>query len=257
MQLRRWLTAVVVALVLASTPVFAQTFTAQIQQFWNLLRTGSIKFSSIAAGNGVPDAAHPISLVYSSNSDIQMIFQNLNTGSSAAAEFDIKADTSRLNISVEGINSSDAFGAQRAQIYAATGGGGATSHTSGIDIISCEAATPTLCFTRFVTNGLNTGAVRATMDVNGLTMNNSATSLIGFAAGVGAADVGLSRSAAAAMVLGNGTVGDFTGTLKLGTVNAVTAYQTNGTPGATHAACSVSVTAITVTNGLVTAITCT
>lgn len=41
------------------------------------------------------------------------------------------------------------------------------------------------------------------------------------------------------------------------TINATSAYQTNGTPGATHSACSTSVTAITVTNGLVTAITCT
>lgn len=46
-------------------------------------------------------------------------------------------------------------------------------------------------------------------------------------------------------------------TTRVQTLNATTAYQTNGTPGATHAACSTSVTAITVTNGLITAITCT
>src|SRR6266850_2147726 len=41
-------------------------------------------------------------------------------------------------------------------------------------------------------------------------------------------DVGLSRLGAASLALGNGTAADFTGALKLTTVNAVTGYQVNG-----------------------------
>ena len=41
------------------------------------------------------------------------------------------------------------------------------------------------------------------------------------------ADTGLSRLGAASLALGNGTAGDFTGSLKLTTVNAITGYQVN------------------------------
>ena len=46
--------------------------------------------------------------------------------------------------------------------------------------------------------------------------------------GAGAADVGWSRLGAASLALGNGTASDFTGTLKLATLNPVTSYQLNG-----------------------------
>lgn len=44
-------------------------------------------------------------------------------------------------------------------------------------------------------------------------------------------DTGFSRLGAASVALGNGTAGDFSGTLKLATLNATTAYQLNGTAG--------------------------
>lgn len=43
---RRFLVALVVAVSLAVAPLSSQTFTAQIQQFWNLLRTGAIAFTT-------------------------------------------------------------------------------------------------------------------------------------------------------------------------------------------------------------------
>jgi hypothetical protein len=55
----------------------------------------------------------------------------------------------------------------------------------------------------------------------------------------GSADSGISRLGAASLAIGNGTAGDFTGTLKLGTINATTAYQANGTPGVTQTAMAV------------------
>lgn len=71
--------------------------------------------------------------------------------------------------------------------------------------------------------------------------------------GAGTSDAGISRLGAASLALGNGLAADFTGTLKLGTVNAVTAYQANGTPGVTTFGPS-AVASITVKNGLITAI---
>jgi hypothetical protein len=56
---------------------------------------------------------------------------------------------------------------------------------------------------------------------------------------LGSADSGISRLGAASLAIGNGTAGDFTGTLKLGTINATTAYQANGTPGVTQTAMAV------------------
>jgi hypothetical protein len=73
----------------------------------------------------------------------------------------------------------------------------------------------------------------------------------------GTQDTGFSRISAGVVGVGNGSQGDFSGTIKVTTINAVTAFQANGAAGATHAACTVAVTAITVTNGIITSITCT
>lgn len=66
-------------------------------------------------------------------------------------------------------------------------------------------------------------------------------------------DASLSRTGAAALAIGNGTAGDFSGTLKTTVVNAVTGFQQNGTAGvATFGPAAVA--SITVKGGIVTAI---
>lgn len=142
----------------------------------------------LGIGTGVPDATHPINAQVTTNADALYQFWNLSTGSAAQAEIGIKSDTARLNIALEGKNSSDAFGKERAQIYSATGSG--TAGTSGIDLVACEAATPTLCFLRFITNGLSTGVIRATIDVNGLTLNNGTSIQSTATTGLAVANVG-------------------------------------------------------------------
>ena len=69
----------------------------------------------------------------------------------------------------------------------------------------------------------------------------------------GSADSGISRLGAASLAIGNGTAGDFTGTLKLGTINATTAYQANGTPGVTQTA--IAVGTLATIEGIVTTFT--
>ena len=70
---------------------------------------------------------------------------------------------------------------------------------------------------------------------------------------IGGTDAGISRLGAASLAIGNGTAGDFTGTLKLGTINATTAYQANGTPGVTQTA--IAVGTLATIEGIVTTFT--
>lgn len=71
--------------------------------------------------------------------------------------------------------------------------------------------------------------------------------------GTGVSDVGISRLAAASLAIGNGATSDFSGTLKLATLNATSAFQANGTPGVTTFG-PAAVTSITVKQGIITAI---
>lgn len=178
--------------------------------------TGGACTTTVGLGTGVVDATHPVSLQYSANSQQNFTFWNQSTGTAAYTDFTVKSDLARFTISLEGTNSSDSFGKERAQLYSATGSG--TTGTDGIDLVSCEAATPTNCFTRFGTNGLSTGTVRATIDVNGLTLNNG-TSLIATATtGLAVANVGAnSCGTTTAMIAGSNlmnviTVGAGSGT---------------------------------------------
>jgi hypothetical protein len=66
-------------------------------------------------------------------------------------------------------------------------------------------------------------------------------------------DTGISRLGAASLAIGNGTAGDFSGTLKCATVNATTSYQANGTPGVTQTA--IAVGTIATIEGIVTTFT--
>jgi hypothetical protein len=66
-------------------------------------------------------------------------------------------------------------------------------------------------------------------------------------------DTGISRLGAASLAIGNGTAGDFSGTLKCATVNATSAYQANGTPGVTQTA--IAVGTLATIEGIVTTFT--
>ena len=70
---------------------------------------------------------------------------------------------------------------------------------------------------------------------------------------IGGTDTGISRLGAASLAIGNGTAGDFSGTLKCATVNATTSYQANGTPGVTQTA--IAVGTIATIEGIVTTFT--
>jgi hypothetical protein len=67
------------------------------------------------------------------------------------------------------------------------------------------------------------------------------------------ADSGISRLGPASLAIGNGTAGDFSGTLKCATVNATSAYQANGTPGVTQTA--IAVGTLATIEGIVTTFT--
>jgi hypothetical protein len=70
---------------------------------------------------------------------------------------------------------------------------------------------------------------------------------------IGGTDTGISRLGAASLAIGNGTAGDFSGSLKCATVNATSAYQANGTPGVTQTA--IAVGTIATIEGIVTTFT--
>jgi hypothetical protein len=63
----------------------------------------------------------------------------------------------------------------------------------------------------------------------------------------------MSRLGAASMAIGNGTAGDFSGTLKCATVNATSSYQANGTAGVTQTA--IAVGTLATMEGIVTTFT--
>jgi len=92
---------------------------------------------------------------------------------------------------------------------------------------------------------------------NSLTMNVTSGMVMGWASGTNvftsAADTGISRLGPASLAIGNGTAGDFSGTLKCATVNATSAYQANGTPGVTQTA--IAVGTIATIEGIVTTFT--
>ncbi len=108
-----------------------------------------------------------------------------------------------------------------------------------------------------VSKGSSTpGHLYTGLDQNGnFVFNIAPTGDVQFGAGatIGSVDVNLSRSAAATLVVGNGTAGDFSGTLKATTINAVTAFSANGTAGVATFGPG-AVTSVTVKNGIITAI---
>jgi hypothetical protein len=64
---------------------------------------------------------------------------------------------------------------------------------------------------------------------------------------------GISRLGAGSLAIGNGTAGDFSGTLKCATVNATSSYQANGTAGVTQTA--IAVGTLATMEGIVTTFT--
>jgi hypothetical protein len=98
------------------------------------------------------------------------------------------------------------------------------------------------------------GGLAVTLDSSfGLRLYNGEA--ISFSAGstINTGDTGISRLGAASLAIGNGTAGDFSGTLKCATVNATTSYQANGTPGVTQTA--IAVGTIATIEGIVTTFT--
>ncbi len=127
-----------------------------------------------------------------------------------------------------------------------------------------STSTPSVAFSASPT----TGIFRSAAGGIGLTFNQYTYGFFGSALSIlqgvpvawtsssnvdGGTDTGISRISAGVLGIGTGAQGSFAGTLKVDTVNAVTAYQANGTPGVATFGPSV-VTSITVKNGLVTAI---
>lgn len=255
MTKRRFALAVLLGLLVATADLHAQTFTAQIQQFWNLLRTGSIAFTKISLGTGGTNNLPNSQLLFfsvSQDSIFRMVLENRSATANSDTELKLVNGTGTAFLGVNNINNTSngpqtvPAGAHRSWLDISDNTAG-----SGWDIGGQAAA----LVTRFYTGGYTAANFRVWVEPTVFSLKNG--EFVGFDAGTGGNDAGLSRLGAASLAFGNGTVGDFTGTLKLGTMNAVTSYQINGVAGATHAACSVSVTAITVTAGLITAITCT
>jgi hypothetical protein len=177
MTKRRFVLAVLIGLLVAGVDLHAQTFTAQIQQFWNLLRTGSISFTTLNVGTfikmgaGTPDAGHPFSAVFNQNSNVQFLWWNNNAGNAASAEGCFRSDTSVGCISAQGLNVTTE--PQRATLYDNCGVG-CTNGTPGWDIVSCFSATPTGCSTRFFTNTTDgIAGERVRINSTGLLMANS------------------------------------------------------------------------------------
>lgn len=103
--------------------------------------------------------------------------------------------------------------------------------------------------------GNGTGIV----DISGITnsehINLKASGMFGISsanADAAAADSGISRLGSASLEFGNGTNGNAAGTITGATINATSAFQANGTPGAATFGPG-GVTSLTVAKGIVTA----
>jgi hypothetical protein len=97
---------------------------------------------------------------------------------------------------------------------------------------------------------LNVGGPTFSFQSNGMFLLTNASSNLVMGISL---DSNLSRLGAASLAIGNGNIGDFTGTLKLATLNAVTSYQANGVAGVTTFG-PAAVASITVKQGIITAI---
>lgn len=141
-----------VGLLFAQSPTFAQSgpFSAQIQRALASISSGATKFTSLALGTGAPDATHPFNATFSTNANVQFLWFNNNAGASTAAEICSKSDTAVGCLATQGINNNGTSEAQRSTLYTNVGGG--TNGVPGWDIVACFSATPTNCFTRFLTN---------------------------------------------------------------------------------------------------------
>jgi hypothetical protein len=232
MRMRTRLVGVVVGLVLGlgATLHSQGPFTAQIEAFWRLISTGGRTFATLRATNVVVTGTCTGCSV-SGPVAANTVFGNPTAGALAPV-FTATPLVTSVGVA-NGLVGTPAFtwAAEPSSGRWRIGAGAFAESVSGAAVIAWTGsafefvAGYPVCWT--------SGAVQGT-----------------------ACDTGISRLGANVFAIGNGGQGDFSATVKLGTLNAVTAIQTNGVPGATHAACSVSVTAITVTNGLITAITC-
>jgi hypothetical protein len=223
-----------VLLILGSVAILAQSgpFTAQIENFWRLIATGGRTFTAIKVTGGTITGA-------------TISGGTITPGAGSITNAMLAGGIAFSNLIGTDITFADGTAALPGVRFTSETGLGFRRRASQILTLETDGSVGVMDFDT-ITNSEH--------------LNMKATGIFGFSSGnadVAAADSAFSRLGAASIAVGNGTAGDFTGTIKLGTLNAVTAIQANGVAGATHAACSVSVTAITVTNGIITSITCT
>ncbi len=76
MTKKRFALAVLIGLLVASVDLHAQTFTAQIQQFWNLLRTGSLTFNTIQNSTTATTSSNLFSIIYTGTTNPSNYFTN-------------------------------------------------------------------------------------------------------------------------------------------------------------------------------------
>lgn len=134
MTRRRVALAVLIGLLVGAVDLHAQTFTAQIQQFWNLLRTGSLKFQTLNAttlnvttlnftsvsGSGPvtfsgtqTTTANPFSVIYTGTTNPSNYFTNALFGSNVTLANGLAFATGVNNYYLYAPTDSDASGSSR------------------------------------------------------------------------------------------------------------------------------------------------
>lgn len=110
-MVRRRLALVIALVAVLSVGLGAQTFTGQLQQFWNQLRTGSLPLNSIAVG---PAPSGGFLGLFTANNPTfgaatVVRIQNLDTSATASAGFDVLvggASNVFFRVLVKGVNNS-------------------------------------------------------------------------------------------------------------------------------------------------------
>ena len=186
-------------------------FTAQIENFWRLISTGGRTFQTmsatkIAMGSGVPTTNLPIFKRFTINGQLQEQLFNDSTGTSAYAEYHIKANDIGVYFGAEGSTSGDAYGKGRGYLIAGN---------SGIDLAVANAGSFRFHTSAALSNQYGAAQERLRIDTNITAFNNAqyigvAGSVSAPAFSIGSATNGLYASAAGFLsYTGNGTLPQF------------------------------------------------
>jgi hypothetical protein len=119
---------------------------------------------------------------------------------------------------------------------------GTTSGATTVLVVNPTITTTNLTGTNLIASFQSAGTHKLDIDYSGNLIWSAASN-----------PAGISYLGAASLAIGNGTAGDFSGSLKCATVNATSAYQANGTPGVTQTA--IAVGTIATIEGIVTTFT--